>query len=93
MGGGHTDSVPISLELSKIYATNWELSTARSTNVVRYLVEQLGVDAAHISAAGYGPFRPITDNDTPENQQLNRRVEFILRPILLEEQGELPDFE
>ncbi|MBF0279525.1 MAG: OmpA family protein [SAR324 cluster bacterium] len=89
---GHTDSRPIGIVLQKRYSTNWELSTARSTNVVRYLVENLGVDATHISAAGYGQFRPVANNDNAENRQLNRRVEFVLRPILPEKQEEIPDF-
>ncbi len=88
---GHTDNIPIARVLQRKYATNWELSAARSTNVVRYLVENLGVDGAHISAAGYGQYRPVADNNTFENQRLNRRVEFVLRPILPEVREALPD--
>lgn len=81
---GHTDSRPIGEPRRRIYATNWELSAARSLTVVRHLVEKLGVDAARISAAGFGQFRPVANNDTPDNMQKNRRVEFVLRPLDLE---------
>ena len=81
---GHADSRPIQGMLKRKYDTNWELSAARSTQVVRYLVEKLGVEATRISAAGFGQFRPLADNDTAQNLQLNRRVEFVLRPIIVE---------
>ena len=79
---GHADNRPIRGMLKRKYATNWELSAARSTQVVRYLVEKFGVDATRISVAGFGQFRPVVENDTEENLQFNRRVEFVLRPII-----------
>ncbi len=63
------------------YATNWELSTARATEVLRYMVETRGLEASRFSAAGYGSVRPRTANDTEAHRVLNRRVEVvILRP-------------
>ena len=81
---GHADSRPIRGMLKRRFATNWELSAARSIQVVRYLVEKLGVDATRISVAGFGQFRPVAENDTVQNLQLNRRVEFVFRPIIEE---------
>ena len=73
---GHTDSVPIS---TARYPSNWELSGARAVQVVRYLITQ-GVDPDRISAAAYGPYRPIADNGTPEGRARNRRIEIVLVP-------------
>ncbi len=78
---GHTDSRPISLRRQGVYPTNWELSVDRSAKVVRYLVEKIGVNPFYISAAGFGPYRPLVENSTPANMQKNRRVDFILRPL------------
>ncbi len=68
---GHTDNVPISNEK---FGSNWELSTARATNMVKYLVEQLGIKPARISASGYGEYRPVASNATPAGRAANRRV-------------------
>jgi chemotaxis protein MotB len=72
---GNTDNVPIG---TAQYPSNWELSTARAVNVVRYLVESDHLDPVRISAAGYGQFHPRTDNRTPEARQANRRVDIVL---------------
>lgn len=72
---GNTDNVPIH---TARYPTNWELSTARAVNVVRYLVERDGLNPTRISAAGYGQFRPRTSNGTPAGRQENRRVDIVL---------------
>ncbi|MCU1361115.1 MAG: OmpA/MotB domain protein [Ilumatobacteraceae bacterium] len=71
---GHTDSRPIS---TSRYPSNWELSTARATSVLRYMLLQ-GFDPARISAAGYADTRPVADNATPEGQAANRRVEIVI---------------
>ncbi|MCL5103181.1 MAG: OmpA family protein, partial [Armatimonadetes bacterium] len=64
-----------------VYASNWELSTARATNVLRYLVEQDGLPAFRFSAAGCGSARPRVPNNSEANRRRNRRVEIvILRP-------------
>ena len=77
---GHTDSVPISEKLQDEYATNWELSTARAARAVRYLQGQ-GVSPERLRAVGYGPYRPVADNDDPAARGLNRRLEIMLLPL------------
>jgi chemotaxis protein MotB len=77
---GHTDNVQISRELAKKYPTNWELSTARATSVVRYLQDESKLDPERLSAAGYGLYHPVDTNDTPEGRQRNRRIEIKLIP-------------
>jgi chemotaxis protein MotB len=63
------------------YPTNWELSTARSTCILRYLTEKKSLDPSRFYAAGYGSCRPIASNRTEEGRRKNRRVEIvILRP-------------
>jgi chemotaxis protein MotB len=76
---GHTDSLPITTETKKTYPTNWELSTARAIAVVKLLVSS-GVDAAMLSAAGYGPYDPVASNASPDGQSKNRRIEITLVP-------------
>ncbi len=72
---GNTDNVPIN---TAEYPSNWELSTARAVNVVRYLVEHDHLSPVRISASGYGEFHPRTDNSTPASRQANRRVDIVL---------------
>jgi len=87
---GHTDTVPISGELAKRFATNWELSTARATSVVRYLQDTAGIAPERLSAVGFGPYHPVAANDTPEGRARNRRIEIKLVPLespLLPEAG------
>jgi chemotaxis protein MotB len=71
---GHTDNVPISGR----YASNWELSTARATTVLRELIERHGIAPARLSAAGYADERPVAGNDTGEGRAANRRVELVV---------------
>lgn len=73
---GHTDDRP--LKSTSWYATNWELSAARATAVVRFLQETLGVKPERISATGFGQYRPIAANDSDEGRRQNRRIEIIL---------------
>src|SRR5690348_14345013 len=77
---GHTDNVPISVKLQDKFKTNWELSTARATTVVRYLIVQGGVQPLALSAVGYADTRPIASNDSEEGRSSNRRIEIILYP-------------
>jgi chemotaxis protein MotB len=77
---GYTDNVPISSALKSRYATNWELSTARATAVVRYLEDKAGIPKDRLIAAGYAENRPLADNSTPEGRQQNRRIEIVLVP-------------
>jgi chemotaxis protein MotB len=77
---GHTDNVPISIKLQDRFKTNWELSTARATTVVRYLIDQGGVDRQYLSAVGYAETHPVASNETDEGRSANRRIEIILYP-------------
>ena len=72
---GHTDNIPLA---TAKYPSNWELSSARATAVLRLLTEELGVDPARAFAAGYGEFRPVASNLTPEGRALNRRADIVL---------------
>jgi len=78
---GHTDNVPIGPELRSKFPTNWELSTARATNVTRYLLETLKFPPGRISSAGYGKYQPVMDNDTEEHKAMNRRVDIVVQRI------------
>ena len=80
---GHTDSDPI-LRSSK-YPTNWELSSNRATNVLRYLVEIELMDGERVSSSNYSYYRPIAPNDTPENKARNRRVDIIILKDIYQE--------
>jgi len=77
---GHTDNVPISSKLQDRFKTNWELSTARATTVVRYLIDQGGVDRQHLSAVGYADTHPLASNESEEGRSSNRRIEIVLYP-------------
>lgn len=77
---GHTDNVPISPRLKDIFPSNWELSTARATNVLRFLQDSAGIDGSRLSATGFGQYRPQADNDTPEGRAQNRRIQIVLVP-------------
>jgi chemotaxis protein MotB len=79
---GHTDNVPIVSDLKKRYPTNWELSTARATEVVRYLQEQGSLDPKLLSATGYSQYQPVAPNDTDDGKHKNRRIEIVLLPLL-----------
>ena len=72
---GHTDDRPIS---TYRYPSNWELSTARASSVIRYLTEKHGLDSKRFIAVGYGETRPVAPNTSPENWQKNRRVEIVI---------------
>jgi len=78
---GHTDNVPIVSVLKKRFPTNWELSTARATEVLRYLQETGGLDPQLLSATGYSEYQPVASNDTDEGKHKNRRIEIVLLPL------------
>ncbi len=71
---GHTDDVPI----SGTYANNMALSNARASNAWTYLVERHGLDPQRISTSGYGEYRPVAPNDTPEDRAKNRRIDIVV---------------
>lgn len=75
---GHTDSKPISQNLKDRFASNWELSTARATSVVRYMIHGLKMDPQRISAAGFAHYRPVAGNDTRDDRAKNRRIRIVV---------------
>ena len=72
---GHTDNRPIS---TAEFPSNWELSVDRAVNVVKYFVENTGIDPKRLSATGYGEHHPVVPNDTEENMAKNRRVNILI---------------
>lgn len=83
---GHTDDVKLGPTLRKKFPSNWELSTARSTAIVRYLAE-FGVPEKKLSATGYSMFSPVAPNANEEGRQQNRRIEIVLVPELTSNQS------
>ena len=78
---GHADNQPVETAKSKqLFPTNWELSTARATNVVRFLQEKVGLKPRRLKAAGYGSYRPVASNATAAGRAKNRRIEILLLP-------------
>lgn len=75
---GHADNMEIGPSLKSLYPTNWDLSKARATGVLRYLVEKGGIDSARMSSIGYGATKPVATNDSEMGRQKNRRVEVLL---------------
>ncbi len=75
---GYTDNVPI--RPGARFASNWELSTARALAAVHFLTERAGVDPRRVGAVGYGEFRPVADNATPEGRAKNRRIAIAILP-------------
>ena len=72
---GHTCNLPTG---NKSFPSNWELSCARASSVVRYFVERKGIDPRRFTAAGYGSSKPRAPNDSPVNRAKNRRVEIVI---------------
>ncbi len=72
---GHTDSMPIQNER---FPSNWELSTARATNIIKYLTKVHSFPPGRLSAVGYGEYMPIEKNTTPQGRAKNRRVDIIV---------------
>lgn len=72
---GHTCDLPIK---TAQFPSNWELSTARATIVIRYLIEQCAMPPARVSAAGYADSRPLVPNDSEAHRMLNRRVDIVI---------------
>jgi len=71
---GHTDNVPIK---TKVFPSNWELSVARATTVVRYL-QEVGIPPERMIASGRAEYQPVAENDTPDGRKKNRRIEITL---------------
>lgn len=72
---GHADDRPIN---TPEFSSNWELSTKRATNVVKYLIDKCGVSENHLTATGNAEFRPIAPNDSEYNRQKNRRIDIAI---------------
>ena len=85
---GHTNQAP---GAPKYFASDWDLSAARAVSVLRHLNEDLGVPATRLSAVGFGKIRPLVDPDEPGSQQLNKRVDIVVKSGLDEENRELLD--
>jgi chemotaxis protein MotB len=77
---GHTDNVQINKQLKKKYSTNWELSTARATNVVRFLQEKIGIEPKFLQPIGMSEYHPVASNETLDGRSQNRRIEIALLP-------------
>ncbi len=87
---GHSDNRPIRYSVK--YPSNWELSTARATGVLRYLIKQ-NVFPQRLSAVGYAEYRPIDTNDTPQGRANNRRVEIVISTKNLPHFSEIQEVE
>jgi len=74
---GYTDNEPIGPGLRERYPTNWELSTARSSDVVRFL-QAKGIDPKRLEASGFSEYQPVASNSTPAGRKENRRIEIVL---------------
>ncbi len=72
---GHSDDQPIH---TAQFSSNWELSTARAMTVLLLLVNEDKFDPKNISASGYGQYRSVADNKTPEGRRMNRRVDLVV---------------
>lgn len=72
---GHTDNVPIH---NAHFASNWQLSTSRATEMIKLMITQYGIPADHLSAAGYVEFHPVATNSTPEGRAQNRRMDVVI---------------
>lgn len=72
---GHTDNTPIH---TAQFPSNWELSTARATFVLQYLIANTNIPPQQLSAVGYGEYRPVAANSTPEGRAANRRVDLVV---------------
>jgi chemotaxis protein MotB len=72
---GHTDPVPIH---TAQFDSNWELSTARASGLVKLLIQKYGYDPANLAAGGYAEYHPVASNDSAEGRRINRRVDIVI---------------
>jgi len=86
---GHTDNVPIAKSLQKRFPSNWELSSARATTVVRFL-QETGIEPERLLATGRAEYAPVAPNESEDGRQKNRRIEITLieRGLLQERPAE-----
>jgi chemotaxis protein MotB len=83
---GHTDDQPIKYSSWK---SNWELSAARALGVLHYLIDKGGIVPSRLSVSAFGEYQPVAPNGTKEGNQLNRRVEIVILPVLNKERKEI----
>lgn len=76
---GHTDNQPIR-RTKNIYKSNWELSTARATSVLYYLINECRVNPTRMYIAGFGEYKPVADNNSKSGREKNRRIEIVVIP-------------
>jgi chemotaxis protein MotB len=79
---GHTDQTPIGEKRASQFPSNWELSTARATTVVRFLQEKANVPGERLVASGYGEYHPVSSNKSSAGRAKNRRIEILLVPMI-----------
>jgi len=79
---GHTDTIPIRKEFLDKFPSNWELSAARASTVVRYFQDKSGLDPKGMEAVGRSFYQPTAPMDTVKNRALNRRVEIFIAPMM-----------
>jgi len=72
---GHTDNIPTN---TGRFPSNWDLSSARAVKILKYFISAHKYDPTKLAATGYGEYRPVTSNDTPEGRAKNRRVDILL---------------
>jgi len=72
---GHTDNVPV---VGTDFYDNWDLAALRATSMTKLLIEEFKIAPSRLSAASYGPFRPVGDNRTPDGRSQNRRVDIVM---------------
>ncbi len=72
---GHTDNLPVR---SSRYRSNWEISTMRAVSVLRLFIEKFGLPPERFIVAGYGEYKPLRENTTPEGREINRRVDIVI---------------
>jgi len=75
---GHTDDVPIGAKIRGKFPSNWELGAARASAVVRYFIDEHGIDPSQMIAVSYSKYRPVAPNITEEDRSKNRRIEIVL---------------
>jgi chemotaxis protein MotB len=84
---GHTDNVPIHNER---FDSNWELSTARATEIIKLFISKCGIAPERLSASGYGEYYPVASNSTAEGRALNRRVDLVILGSTADSSPQLP---
>lgn len=72
---GHSDNIPVR---NSRYTSNWEISTIRAVRILRLFVGRFGIPPERLIVAGYGEYKPVRENTTPEGRAKNRRVDIVI---------------